>query len=132
MTDKEQKRIFANNLKRLLKERNMSQADVAKMIDVSPQTFNTWCQGIALPRMGKVQRLADFFRVSKSVLIDEEPDATTKSPYYLDPDAARAAQEAFDDPDLRALFDAARDSKADDIRMATDMLRRFKETNPDG
>ena len=46
---------------------------MADAIDVSPQTFNTWCQGIALPRMGKVQRLADYFGIGKTDLIDEKP-----------------------------------------------------------
>ena len=52
--------------------------------------------------------------------------------YYLNPETARIAQEVYDDPDLRLLFDASRDSKPEDIRMAAEMLRRFKDTNPSG
>lgn len=52
--------------------------------------------------------------------------------YYTDPETARIAQEVFDNPDLRMLFSAARDAKPEDIKLAADMLRRFKETNPDG
>ena len=73
MTDIEQRKIFSNNLLRLLSRSEKTQKEVADAISVSPQTFNTWCQGIALPRMGKVQRLADYFNVSKSDLIDEQP-----------------------------------------------------------
>lgn len=75
MTDLEQKRIFANNLNNLLSARGKSQREVAEAIDVSPQTFNTWCNAIAIPRMGKVQRLADYFHVPKSQLIDETSPA---------------------------------------------------------
>ncbi len=75
MTDQEQKRIFANNLSRLLIEHNKSQREVAEAIQVSPQTFNTWCQAIALPRMGKVQKLADYFHVLKSALLDEQSES---------------------------------------------------------
>lgn len=70
MTDKEQKEIFAKNLNNLLDTYQKSQREVALAIQVSPQTFNTWCQAIAIPRMGKVQKLADYFRVPKSRLID--------------------------------------------------------------
>lgn len=70
MTDKEQKQVFSRNLNRYLSESGHSQREVASSIGVSPQTFNTWCQGIALPRMGKVQRLADFFCIDKTDLID--------------------------------------------------------------
>lgn len=72
MNDIEQKKIFSKNLNNLLAQRNKTQKEVADAISVSPQTFNTWCQGIALPRMGKVQRLADFFHIEKSDLIDEK------------------------------------------------------------
>ena len=53
MTDNEQKKIFSKNLTKLLNEHNKTQKEVANAIDVSPQTFNTWCKGIALPRNGK-------------------------------------------------------------------------------
>lgn len=72
----DQKKIFAKNLNQLLAKTNKTQKEVADAIDVSPQTFNTWCQGIALPRMGKVQKLSDYFNVSKSELLDEKVDSS--------------------------------------------------------
>lgn len=72
MTDELQKQIFSKNLCKYLSNSNKSQKEVADAINVSPQTFNTWCQGIALPRMGKIQKLADYFKISKSDLIDDE------------------------------------------------------------
>ena len=72
MTDEEQKIIFSKNLIRLLQEHNKTQKEVAEAINVSPQTFNTWVKGIALPRMGKVQLLADYFHILKSDLIERK------------------------------------------------------------
>ena len=69
MTEKKQHDIFKRNLLKYLG--NASQKEVAAAIGVSPQTFNTWCQGIAIPRMDKVQRLADYFGINKSDLIEE-------------------------------------------------------------
>lgn len=74
MTDIEQKKIFSKNLNYYLSKESKTQREVADAISVSPQTFNTWCQGIALPRMGKVQRLADYFHIEKSDLIDERTE----------------------------------------------------------
>ena len=74
MTDIEQKKIFSKNLNYYLSKANKTQREVADAISVSPQTFNTWCQGIALPRMGKVQRLADYFHIEKSDLIDKRTE----------------------------------------------------------
>ena len=80
MYDDIQKQIFAQNLTYYLNLHNKSQKEVADAINVSPQTFNTWCQGIALPRMGKVQLLADFFHISKSDLLDEHSNVVKKAP----------------------------------------------------
>ena len=91
MSEDEQKKIFARNLNRILSEHNKTQKEVADAICVSPQTFNTWCQGIALPRMGKVQLLADYFKINKSDLI-EPYDSVKPSPsseLSLDPEETR-------------------------------------------
>ena len=106
---------------------DLTQKEVADAIGVSPQTFNTWMQGIALPRMGKIQALADYFGIKKSDLIDDKENG-----YYFDAETAKLAQELFEDKQLRMLFDAARDSRPEDLQMAADLLRRLKETNPDG
>ena len=69
-----QKSIFSFNLKYQLSENNVPQIEVANKIGVSPQTFNTWVQGIAYPRMDKIQMLADYFGIRKSDLIEERQD----------------------------------------------------------
>ena len=74
MPDTKQYNIFSSNLNHLLIKNRKTQREVADAIGVSPQTFNTWVMGIALPRMGKIQKLADYFNVSKSVLIDPPTD----------------------------------------------------------
>lgn len=71
MGEKEQREIFSKNLKHYMNLSGYTQKEVADAIGVSPQTFNTWMRGIALPRMGKVERLANFFGIKKTDLIDE-------------------------------------------------------------
>ncbi len=80
MTDFEQKKIFSANITSLLNERRLSQREVAHSIGVSAQTFNTWCRGVAIPRMDKIQKLADYFHIDKSSLID--PPDTSNSPLH--------------------------------------------------
>ena len=125
MSDELQKKIFSENLNRLLQGREKTQSEVAKEIDVSPQTFNTWTQGIAIPRMGKIQRLADYFHIEKSALLDK---ASQEQTYYTNPETAKVAQEIFDNSDLRILFDAAKDSSPEQLKLAAEMLRQFKKT----
>lgn len=70
--NQKEKIVFSNNLKKLVANSNLPQREIANRIKVSPQTFNTWTQGIAIPRMKRIQLLADFFNVEKSDLIDEK------------------------------------------------------------
>lgn len=125
MTDEKQKLLFSSNLSRLIEERNLKQAEIAEYIGVSPQTFNTWVKGIAFPRMGKVQKIADFFNVPKSYLIEEHPD--DEPTYYIKPEAAEAAKELYERDELRVLFDAARDVSEEDIRYVATLLEKLKQ-----
>lgn len=72
MSDEAQKRIFSKNLRRLLEESGKTQKELAEAIGESQQVVNTWATGRSIPRMGRVQKLADFFRVEKSALVDNQ------------------------------------------------------------
>lgn len=115
---------------RLLARNGVKSADVAKATGITPSTFSAWKNGEYTPKADKLQRIADYFGVTVEYL--KTGDQQTSAGYYTDPQTAAVAQAILDDPNLRALFSAARDSKPEDLLMAADMLRRFKETNPDG
>jgi repressor LexA len=72
MVKDKQKAIFSENLNSYIAKSEKTQLEIAKSIGVSPQTFNTWCKGIAIPRMEKVQALADYFNINKSDLIEDK------------------------------------------------------------
>ena len=125
ITEDEYKEIFSRNLTRLLKKHHKSQKEVADTINVSPQTFNTWCKGIALPRMDKVQMLADYFGILKSDLIENKSNEQNQS-YYLNPETSKIAQEIYDNKELSLLFDAAKDAEPEDLQTVHSMLMSLK------
>ena len=55
-----------------------------------------------------------------------------KLPQYYDDDTAEMAQALFENEDMRLLFDAAQGCTPADLKMAADLLKRLKSTNPDG
>lgn len=122
MSDEKQKEIFARNLNKYLEKSGKTQKEVAQAIGVIPTTFNTWCLAQALPRMGKVQLLADYFGINKSDLIEDNSDTE----YYLDAETAKKAQEIFENKQLSLLFDAARDAKPEDLEIVQSMLLALK------
>lgn len=116
MSELEQRLIFCNNLKRIMSERGLSQTEVAEAIAVSPQTFNTWMTGKAIPRMNKLQALADYFNVAKSALIEE-----TNEPIMSARD--KLLQEAFDNPDRRILFSLNEKATDQQIKAAIQFMK---------
>ena len=70
--DENYRRIFARNLNRFLEINGKNQADIATLLNVSQAAVSNWCKGIKMPRMDKVQALADYFGVNKSDLLEEK------------------------------------------------------------
>ena len=70
-TDLGSQEIFSKNLSRYLAESGKTQKEVAAAIGVSTGTFCDWVKQRSYPRMDKVQRLAEFFGISKSDLVEE-------------------------------------------------------------
>lgn len=83
----------------------------------------------------RLQKIADYFHVSVDYLLtgkDTPKESQSGKIYYFDDETAEAAQELFESKEMRLLFDAAKGSRPEDLKMAEDFLRRLKETNPEG
>ena len=65
------KEVFSRNLKRYLEISGKTQREVAAAVNVSTGTFCDWVNGRLYPRMNKVQKLADYFGVQKSDLVED-------------------------------------------------------------
>ena len=70
-TDLGTQEIFSKNLIRYLTESGKTQKEVADAIGVSTGTFCDYVKCRSYPRMDKVQKLADYFGISKSDLVEE-------------------------------------------------------------
>lgn len=80
----------------------------------------------------RLQIIAAYLGVPVSYFVGDVQPNVQADGYYVIGESAEIAQAVFEDPDLRILFKAARDVSPENIRLAAEMLRRMKETNPDG
>ncbi len=62
---------IAENIKHLRETHGLNQTEFGKIAGVSDKAVSTWENGIKTPRMGAVQRLADYFGIPKSAILDE-------------------------------------------------------------
>ncbi len=70
--DSKNYKIFSKNLHRYVELSGKTQAEIAKVVDVSRGTFNDWMHERAYPRIDKLQNLADFFDIELSDLIEDD------------------------------------------------------------
>ncbi|MDO4649158.1 MAG: helix-turn-helix transcriptional regulator [Eubacteriales bacterium] len=119
-------------LKQRRLEKGLSLDDVARSVGVTGATISRWESGeIANMRRDKIVKLAEALDLSPSVIMGwEEP--SEQEGYYTNPETAKLAQELHDNPDLRALLDASRDMKPEQMRNVTAVIQAMKDTNPDG
>lgn len=114
---------FNERLKELRNRRSLSQADLADAIGVSKSAVSMYERGERNPDFETLEAIADFFNVDMNYLLGKE----SGSIYYLDPEAAEIAQEVYDRPELKLLFDASRKVSADDLKFVIDMVDRLKK-----
>lgn len=81
----EVKQIFARRIRHYTELSELNQQEVANRLGLSTSTVNDWYTGKKMPRMDKVQALADLFDVDISDLVDEnEPLVSADHRYLLD------------------------------------------------
>lgn len=120
------KEIFSKRLRYYLQKFNMTQAELATRLGVGTTSVYNWCNAVKTPRMDKVDAMCDIFDCKRSDLMIEH--ATDKpAPYYLNDETRQIAQEVFEKPELRSLFDAARDLSPERLRAHINFINSLKE-----
>ena len=129
----------------LMKQHNETFSSLARVCGGRPSTFTDWRAQLYDPKVEKLAKIAKHWGMSTDALLDQisignssasydfsssfqasEEESTDKK-YYFDDETAAIAEEIFKDSNLRALFDAARGTKPEEMRLAADMLTKFKE-----
>lgn len=71
MKNENTKEVFSKNLKRYMELHNLTQVDISSIVGVSQQSVSYWLNGKLLPRMGVIEKLAEYFKIMKSDLLEE-------------------------------------------------------------
>lgn len=64
--------MFGDRLKKIREERNINQADLAAVLNVSQGTIGNWETNKRTPDLATIKRIAEFFNVSIDYLADNE------------------------------------------------------------
>lgn len=88
----EHKEVFSRNLQKHMALNGKSRKEVCQALGYSYFTFSDWVNGKKMPRMDKVEQLANYFGIKKSDLIEE-----TKKEQPTEYDGLSERQKAFID-----------------------------------
>lgn len=113
MASYETKKIFSDNLSRLLDSNHITQLELAKKMNVAASTVSSWCNGDKMPRMDKIEWMAEFFDVPVTHLIEQ---------YNPNP----AIPDVLDEVDI-AFYGEYRELSEDDKDTIRDMVRVMRE-----
>lgn len=128
MSETEINSIIAKNILRYLEVRGKTQVDLAEYMNVSQATISNWCKGIKMPRMDKIDKICAFFNINRSDLLEDKSDVQNESGYYINDKTREIAQEIYENPNLRSLFDVAKDIPADRLKAHIEFMKNLKDS----
>lgn len=105
------KEVFAENLRRYAERSGKTQRDLAEAAGVSTATFSEWMNAKKFPRIDKIERLANYFGILKSDLIEEKPTAPEDDGLSMD---------------LQELIETLRDLPGDKVKMLLEVAKSIK------
>lgn len=117
--------MLAENLKRLRKEKHMSQSQLAELVDMSQATIASWETGTRKPDTSMILRLAELLGVTTDELLGAPA---------MDDDAELWAirESVRRDPERRELFNLARHADIEQVRQAVAIIDALKKASGGG
>ena len=118
---------IGERIKQKRNELGMTLEDVAKISGVSRQTIQRYESGVIsnIPS-DRIESIAKSLCVSPAYLMGwDEEEKEKDNAYYLDPEAAQIAQEMYERPEMRVLFDASRKATKEDIEQVAEILKKL-------
>lgn len=68
------KNIFSKNLKKYMNEYNINNRELSNIVGVSESTVGKWLLKKTIPRMGIIEKLANYFNIEKSDLLEKKEE----------------------------------------------------------
>lgn len=116
----------------LLQKHNVTPYKVSKETGVSQSTLSDWKRGKSIPKIDKLQKIADYFGVPLGYLMGTEelepPTATDKNnnTIVLDDDALELLEELKNRPEMKTLFSVSKKATKADILKAVKIIEALK------
>lgn len=116
--------MFHERLKRLRKERNLTQQDMADFLGITRQGYAKYENGQAETDLETLKKLANFFNVTTDYLIgnvDNEPDIDSMTDKEIDEEIKEIMK------DLNVWYKDEPEDKKEKLKMLRKIIKTFTE-----
>jgi CI-like repressor len=123
---------FINRLKSIMKERKITQTELAKRTGIRQSSISDWLNDRYEPKQDKVYIIAKALNVSPAWLLGYDENIPTNeqsSNYYLDAETAEYAEMLRTRPEMRMLFSASRGISKEEMQEAVNYIEFIKSRN---
>ena len=118
---------FINRLKNIMKERKITQTELAKRTGIRQSSISDWLNDRYEPKQDKVYIIAKALNVSPAWLLGyDEPSTNQTEGYYVDPETAEFAEYLRTRPCARMLFSAAKDITKEEMEETVKYIEFLK------
>lgn len=118
---------FINRLKNIMKERKITQTELANLTGIRQSSISDWLNDRYEPKQDKVYIIAKALNVSPAWLLGyDEPSTNQTEGYYVDPETAEFAEYLRTRPEARLLFSASRGISKEDMEKAVEYIELLK------
>lgn len=117
------------NIKKIMKRKHMGNKELAEKSGVPLGTLNKIIYGdTPNPSVDTVRSIARALNCSLDELLED--NFSEHHEYFLDSESAKIAQEIYENPELRLLFDTTRKVDPEDLKLISKMVSKMvKEEN---
>lgn len=70
----ENKEIMARNIKFQMEKNGVNATELCKALGIKQNTFSDWINAKNYPRIDKIEKLAQYFGISKALLVEDIQD----------------------------------------------------------
>lgn len=112
----------------LCSKNNISQSKLETDLGIARGSVTKW--KTAEPRQSTLQKVADYFNVSVEYLLTGKEKEGGEE-YYLNEETKEIAQEIFENPDLKSLFDMSRKMSPERLKAHIEFMKNLQKAESD-
>lgn len=71
----ENREIMAANIKYFMEQKKVNSMEVCRALGFKQNTFSDWINAKTYPRIDKIEKMANYFGITKSDLVEERPSS---------------------------------------------------------